>query len=70
MKIAGKSALVGEKLADSPIPRKAGVIILALKSADGKMTFNPLIETIVRANDCLIVIGADEQLRHLEVLAF
>ena len=44
--------------------------MLALKSADGKMTFNPLIETIVRANDCLIVIGADEQLRHLEVLAF
>jgi len=69
VKIAGNSALVGKRLADSPIPRQAGVIVLALKDADGEMTFNPPPETVVRANDCLIVIGADEHLKHLEALA-
>lgn len=69
MKIAGNSALVGKRLADSPIPRQAGVIVLALKGSHGEMTFNPPPETVVRANDCLIVIGADEQLKNLETLA-
>jgi len=69
LKITDKSALVGKKLADSAIPRQAGVIVLALKSADGKMTFNPPPESVIQADDCLIVIGGDEQLRLLESLA-
>jgi len=69
VKIAGKSGLVGKKLADSAIPRQAGVIVLALKSADGKMTFNPPPESVIQADDCLIVIGGDEQLKRLESLA-
>ena len=69
VKITGKSGLVGKKLADSAIPRQAGVIVLALKTADGKMTFNPPPESVIQADDCLIVIGGDEQLRRLESLA-
>ncbi|MGD0956216.1 MAG: potassium channel protein [Candidatus Acidiferrales bacterium] len=69
VKIAGKSGLVGKKLADSAIPRQAGVIVLALKNADGKMTFNPPPESVIQADDCLIVIGGDEQLKRLESLA-
>jgi voltage-gated potassium channel len=69
VKITGKSGLVGKKLADSAIPRQAGVIVLALKNADGKMTFNPPPESVIQADDCLIVIGGDEQLRRLESLA-
>jgi voltage-gated potassium channel len=69
VKIAGKSGLVGKKLADSAIPQQAGVIVLALKNADGKMTFNPPPESVIQADDCLIVIGGDEQLRRLESLA-
>jgi voltage-gated potassium channel len=69
VKIAGKSNLVGKKLGDSEIPRQAGVIVLALKNADGKMTFNPPPESVIQADDCLIVIGGDEQLRRLESLA-
>ena len=34
------------------------------------MTFNPPPHTVVCANYCLIVISADEQLKHLEALAF
>jgi len=69
VKIAGKSRLVGKKLGDSEIPRQAGVIVLALRSREGKMTFNPPPESLIQPEDCLIVIGADEQLRRLESLA-
>jgi voltage-gated potassium channel len=69
VKIAGKSRLVGKKLGDSEIPRQAGVIVLALRNREGKMTFNPPPESLIQPEDCLIVIGADEQLRRLESLA-
>lgn len=69
VKIAEKSQLVGKKLADSEIPRQSGVIVLALRNADGKMIFNPPPDSVIRADDCLIVIGGDEQLRSLESLA-
>jgi len=69
VKIAVASALVGKNLADPAIPRQAGVIVLALRSADGKMTFNPPPESIIRADDCLIVIGKDEHIKRLESLA-
>jgi voltage-gated potassium channel len=63
------SALVGKTLADSAIRQQAGVIILSMKSADGKMVFNPSPDAVIRANDYLIVIGSDEQLKKLEALA-
>lgn len=67
--IAATSRLVGKKLGESEIPRQAGVIVLALRSGDGKMKFNPPPESVMQADDCLIVIGGDEQLRRLESLA-
>lgn len=69
VRIAGGSTLVGKKLGDSEIPRQAGVIVLALRNPDGKMTFNPPPESVIQADDCLIVIGGDEQLRRLESVA-
>ncbi len=69
VKIAEKSNLVGKKLGDSEIPRQAGVIVLALRNPGGKMIFNPPPESVIQADDCLIVIGGDEQLRRLESLA-
>ncbi len=67
--VSGRSHLVGQKLGDSEIPRQAGVIVLALRNSEGKMIFNPPPESVIRADDCLIVIGGDEQLRRLESLA-
>jgi len=67
--ISGKSNLIGKKLGESEIPRQAGVIVLALRNSDGKMIFNPPPESVIHADDCLIVIGGDEQLRRLESLA-
>jgi voltage-gated potassium channel len=69
VKIPARSALVGKKLSDSGIREQANVIVLAVKGADGKMNFNPPPESIIRADDCLIVIGGDQQLKRLETLA-
>ena len=69
VKIPAQSGLVGKKLSDSGIRQQANVIVLAVKGADGKMTFNPPPEAIIRADDCLIVIGGDQQLKRLEALA-
>jgi len=69
VKVAEGSRLVGKQLGDSEISRQAGVIVLALRNREGKMTFNPPSESVIQADDCLIVIGSDEQLRRLESLA-
>ena len=69
VKIPERSMLVGKNLADSMIRQKAGVIVLAVKNVEGKMTFNPDADSIIRAGDCLIVIGGDDRLKKLEALA-
>ena len=61
--------MAGKKLADSIIRQQAGVIVLAVKDATGKMKFNPPEDSVIRAGDCLIVIGGDDRLRKLEALA-
>lgn len=69
VKIPQQSVLVGKKLADSMIRQQAGVIVLAVKDAGGKMAFNPAADSVIRAGDCLIVIGGDDGLKKLEALA-
>ena len=69
VKIPARSSLVGKKLSESGIREQANVIVLAVKGADGKMNFNPPPEAVIRADDCLIVIGGDQQLKRLEALA-
>ncbi len=69
VKIPARSALVGKRLADCGIREQANVIVLAVKGADGKTNFNPPPESIIRADDCLIVIGGDQQVKRLETLA-
>ena len=51
------------------IRQQAGVIVLAVKNAEGKMAFNPSGESIIHSGDCLIVIGGDDRLKKLELLA-
>ncbi|HXY25180.1 MAG TPA: potassium channel protein [Candidatus Acidoferrum sp.] len=69
VRIEAKSALVGKKLGDAAIRQQADVIILGVKPAEGALLFNPAPETVIRASDTLIVIGADSHLKKLEALA-
>jgi voltage-gated potassium channel len=69
LKVPADSPLAGKKLSDAIIRQQAGVVVLAVKNAEGKMLFNPPEASEIRPGDCLIVIGADAQLKKLETLA-
>lgn len=69
VRVQENSSLVGKTLGDSVIRLQAGVIVLGVKPAEGVLLFNPAPETVIRASDCIIVIGGDAQLRKLEALA-
>ncbi|HVA95941.1 MAG TPA: NAD-binding protein [Candidatus Dormibacteraeota bacterium] len=63
------SALIGRQLGDPLIRQQAGVIVLAVKNAAGRMAFNPPPETALCAGDCMIVLGGGEQLKKVDALA-
>jgi len=46
-----------------------GVIIVAIKRADGIMKFNPTSRTEIHPNDVLIALGETPRLNELEKLA-
>ena len=46
-----------------------GAIVLAIRTRDGEMMFNPPADTAIHAGDHLIVMGRPEHLRTLEHLA-
>jgi voltage-gated potassium channel len=65
--IVSGSRLVSRNVGD--VARaEAGVIVLALRKADGKMVFNPPAGTQIAAGDFLIVMGEQAGLRSLESL--
>jgi voltage-gated potassium channel len=63
------SALVGATLRDQRIRQQLGVIIVAIKNAEGEMLFNPPPETVLQAGDVLVVLGDRGQLDQLERIA-
>ena len=62
------SPLANRTIADSEIRQKCGVLVLALKRADGSLNFNPAPDDTIRAGDHLIAIGAADHLEKLETL--
>ena len=63
------SYLENKNLIQAQIPKKTGLIVLAIKKIeDGKMIFNPPVDYQFKIGDILIVLGKEEQvdkLRHL-----
>ncbi len=57
VKITGSSPLAGRTLLDSGIRRDFGLIIVAIRKPDGRMTFNPSSEAEIEAGDVLITMG-------------
>lgn len=62
------SELSAKSLKEMQIRRDLGVIVLAIRKADGKMQFNPTADAVVEGGDHLIVMGDVEHLRKLERL--
>jgi voltage-gated potassium channel len=69
VRIPEGSALAGKRFNDAMIRQQAGVIVLAVKNPGGMMAFNPAEDAVIRAGDCLIVVGGDDRLKKLEALA-
>lgn len=63
------SPLVGQSLKASPVRSELGIIVVAVKKADGKMVYNPTPEAVFETGDVLIVLGPRQQLDRLETLA-
>jgi len=56
------SRFKGKPLRESGIRRELGLIVVAIKKAEGDMIFNPSSETLIEKGDCLIVLGEKKQL--------
>jgi voltage-gated potassium channel len=66
VKVSARSAYVDSTIAGMQIRSEMGVIVLAIRKADGKMLFNPPSDTRIAVGDHLIVMGQEEGLQKLE----
>jgi voltage-gated potassium channel len=68
VQVSESSEMVSKSLKDMQLGRNFSVIVLAIRTADGRMLFNPTADTSVKGGDCLIVMGRQENLRTVEAL--
>jgi voltage-gated potassium channel len=68
VQVASDSEMVNRTIKEMQLRREVGVIVLAIRNADGRMVFNPPAETAVGGGDYLIVMGRPGNLRSLENL--
>lgn len=64
--LQAQSKLVGQTLRQANLPRTVGVLIIALKNKDGQTVFNPEPDTVLQADDTLIITGRVGSLAKLE----
>jgi voltage-gated potassium channel len=69
IKINSKSPLAGASVGTSGIHHQFGIMILAIRHADGSTRFNPQAHEVIGAEDCLIAMGETAQLARLESVA-
>ena len=64
--VSPASELVSKSLGQTQLRRELGVIVLAIRTSDGNMTFNPPADTTIAAGDHFIAMGDPANLRKLE----
>lgn len=67
--IADRSPLAGTTVGESGIHRDYGVIVLAIKHADGDTVYNPRARDQIRGGDFLIAMGEPASMSNLELAA-
>jgi voltage-gated potassium channel len=68
VQVTQRSAFAEKTLAEMQVRRDTGVIVLAIRKADGQMLFNPAAESKISSGDHLIAMGEPQGLRRLEAL--
>ena len=66
VRVAENSAYSGKKLAETDIRKELNLIIIAVKKRDGKMVFNPGLNTVIHDQDTLIAMGKRKDLEVFE----
>ena len=66
VRVGGGSEFTARTLAQLRLRRDLGVIVLAIRRADGRMDFNPPAEAEIHGGDFLVVMGEQMNLRKLE----
>lgn len=69
IEMGAASPFVGSALKDTSIRSDHGVIVIAIRRADGEMIFNPSADTIIEERDALVTIGSHTSLESLERMA-
>jgi len=68
VRVSETSGVVSKTIQELQIGRDVGVIVMAVRKADGTMLFNPPASTPVQGGDFLIVMGRKDNLLNLEAL--
>jgi voltage-gated potassium channel len=69
VEIGEDSPFIGRALKDTGIRSEHGVIVIAIRRADGDMIFNPFADTIIQESDALVALGSHSSLETLEQMA-
>jgi len=69
VRVSERSQLAGSNLEQVGVRHRLGVIVLAVRHADGHLDFNPKPEQAIAAGDFLIAMGDSQKLKELESLA-
>ena len=65
VRIQEGSGLVGQTIVDAGIRQTFGVIIVAIRRANGTMEFNPSPDAVIQAEDELVVLGRPQSVKAL-----
>jgi voltage-gated potassium channel len=68
VRVGDHSGFVMHSLQDLQVRRDLGVIVLAIRDADGTMSFNPPADAVIHGGDHLIAMGEAESLDRLKRL--
>ena len=68
--IAAGSLLMGKSLREASIPRKTGLLVLAVqKNGDRWYTYNPEADSRLEAGDTIVVMGKMDQIDQVREMA-
>jgi len=66
--LSAQNKLVGQTLRQANLPSQAGVLVVALKRRDNQTIFNPGPDTVLQADDVMIITGRSGSLARLAKL--
>ncbi|MDH7555237.1 MAG: TrkA C-terminal domain-containing protein [Spirochaetota bacterium] len=65
LKVGQKSPMVGKSLIESNLRKDYGVIIVAIKKAQGKMIFNPQSSEVIESGDIIVALGKKDMMEKM-----